>query len=203
MWEAAFDWYSALIQEPEFWVGAVIWTMFVAPIEILVHEVGHLLMQRRYGIGVRFVRIGIGKLWEWKLADGTPFTIGVPTLVGEARMVGEGADWDAERENPLSFSYIHRFPGERFVIAVAGVAFALWVFLLLGWGWWLIASIAHTAMPFWGEVVLGLVYVTEVSNLALPIRISKNYATDGWIAFESLWQLMWWKGGRTPRQSAQ
>ncbi len=187
------EWWDNLICLPDFWIGSLLWVIIFTPIEMLVHELGHFFMQRKFGMKVKFIKLGFGKLFSWRLKCGTQFIIGIPVLVAESKGVGDGADWKVEKNNPESFSFIDRHPRERFLVSIAGSCTAMYFFtVMLGlWSWF--AIFTYTEVPFYMLVVFGLVILTEVSNLCLPIKFSAEHATDSWLAIESLWQWLWWK----------
>ena len=193
MFANLIDWYFNLLEIPEFWYGVIIWTLLITPFEMLIHELGHYYFQRKYGIKIRFFRIGMGKLIRWKTKNGLRVFLGVPLFTAESRSLGEGKDWDRKKYKPTSFSYIHRHPADRLIIAVAGPLASTWIFTAIYAVWYLIATMVGSEVPLWTKTIFWLVYATEMMNLCVPIWFSKDYKTDSWIALASLWQWLRWK----------
>lgn len=172
---------------------AVIWL-----VELVIHEAGHMYFQRKYGVKVLFLKVGIGPtLFTFRLSSGTMLIIGIPLpLMGESRSVGERDDYEAERGNPESLYYIHRNPLERVVMAAAGPLVTLVALLA--------ACVAYqTALVVSGNEALLAVYITfaivgvnELMNLFIPFaipRLSRKkrwQRSDAFIVYEGLWEWM-------------
>lgn len=105
---------------------------------IFVHELGHFLFAKFFGVGVEKFSLGFGrKLAGWRIGE-TEYLISAFPLGGYVKMVGEGEDADLlPADDPRSFQNKHPF--KRMLIVFAGPLFNLlfaWlvVTLILIWG---------------------------------------------------------------------
>jgi len=100
---------------------------------IFVHELGHFLFAKLFGVGVEVFSLGFGKkLVSWE-RGGTEYRISAVPLGGYVKMIGEGPDAEVEIEDQ-SRSFIHKHPLKRILIVVAGPGFNLlfaWLVYLL------------------------------------------------------------------------
>ena len=83
---------------------------------IFIHELGHFLCARAFGVGIKEFSIGMGpKIFKWKSKNsGTQFALGVLPFGGYVSMVGE----DEEADSDDSFN---KKPGwQRLLIVMAG-----------------------------------------------------------------------------------
>jgi regulator of sigma E protease len=91
---------------------------------IFVHEVGHFVFAKLFGVGVEKFSLGFGpKLVGWKKGE-TEYLISAFPLGGYVKMVGEGDDAElSEEEKGRSFA--EKSPLRRIAIVVAGPLFNL------------------------------------------------------------------------------
>ncbi len=195
MLENSRIWLFYLIENKDFWLGVMLWLILAAPLEMLAHELGHILIALKYGVRIRFLKIGIGKFWRWKLKNGIRVLLGIPIGLVATRMVGDGAEKykQIETNNPASFTYGSRHPKERFFIVVAGPLCAMGIFTVLFGVCLVCALVIGVTLPLSLKTVFGFVLINELINLLIPIRFNANTATDGWWAIQYLWQWLWWK----------
>lgn len=169
--------------------------------ETIVHEFAHLYAQRKCGIRVRFVRIGIRPaLATFHLKDGVPVVLGIPLPIGgESRSVGEGDDYEAELHNPESLYYVSRHPKERVVSAAAGPLAGLAASCAMFIAYWAVCQITGYAPNLTALLVFILVWVNELANLCLPVvvpsftRGKRWQRNDACIIYEGLWEWLRWK----------
>jgi regulator of sigma E protease len=101
---------------------------------IFVHELGHFLVARAFGIGVQTLSLGFGpRLFGWR-GKKTDYRISLVPLGGYVALVGE-----RDGELPEGFSkresFSERSPYQRFLVIVAGAVFNIilaWVIFCAG-----------------------------------------------------------------------
>ncbi len=97
---------------------------------VFVHELGHFLLARRYGIGVEKFSLGFGpKLFGRKRGD-TEYLISAIPLGGYVKLMGEDPK-DTEVDPKKSFAL--RPVRERLVVVLAGPAFNVFFAVLVFW----------------------------------------------------------------------
>ncbi len=183
------------------------------PIEMIIHELGHYCWQRRLRLDVKFFRIGIGKLWQKQLPNGTYFILGIPIIGAESRTVGEIDERVQEENNPRAFYYLHRHPRERLIISLFGPLLTLAVAGLIAAAYYLQSVWFGFSIPTILILCLIFVIINELSNLFIPIRILPiniylffpfppwkiklfqlpDTATDGWLIIQSLKDWVFYK----------
>lgn len=104
--------------------------VFIGTILLLVgfHEFGHFLAAKLLGVGVMEFAIGFGPtLGTWRRGK-TRYSLRLLPLGGYVRLAGEGPDVG---EFPAEETYYGRPPWTRFLLALAGPAFNVFLALLL------------------------------------------------------------------------
>lgn len=99
---------------------------------ILIHELGHFLTARLFGVGVKEFAIGFPpRIKQWQGKE-TVYSLGAIPLGGYVRLVGED---ESENEAPDSFQV--KPPWQRFIILFAGSAthFVLAFLIFFGLTW--------------------------------------------------------------------
>ncbi|MFH1706987.1 MAG: site-2 protease family protein [Planctomycetota bacterium] len=89
---------------------------------ILVHELGHFLMARRFGVKVEVFSIGMGP-WKWTMftQGGTKFILSLIPIGGYVKMLGQ-EDVPSGQEKPLTPDhFLAKTPWQRMGIICAGV----------------------------------------------------------------------------------
>ncbi len=187
-------WYR---NEAAFWNGVLIYTLFFMITELIVHEFGHYYFQRRFGIGVAYFKIGIFNLYTKTLANGTKLIIGIPAFMAESRGVGELGASEEEKNQSDAFYHPDRHPRERFLVAIGGAlaVFVICAIILFfyGLGYWLFGISMSKPLLF----CFSFSIINQLFNALVPLRFNKKYATDGWIAAESL--IAWYKWNKKKR----
>lgn len=107
-------------------MSTVFWALVVLGVLIFVHELGHFLIARLFGVRVEVFSLGFGpRIVGWKSADGyTDYQVSAIPLGGYVKMLGEAVDDEepiTEEERPFSFGA--KSVGQRFGIVLAGPAF--------------------------------------------------------------------------------
>lgn len=112
----------------------LIWFTLLIGVLITVHELGHFVVARLFGVRVDKLAIGFGRPLLHVTRRGTEYAIGMIPLGGYVRLCGEDPDAaiDAEEE-PVAFS--RRPAWQRLAIIFGGpmanVAFAAFIFMQL------------------------------------------------------------------------
>lgn len=102
---------------------------------IFVHELGHFLVAKFFGVRVEVFSLGFGrKILQFKRGD-TTYCVSLIPLGGYVKMFGD----DPSKEIPpseQSVSFLHKPVGPRFAIVLAGpimnLIFAFFIFVILG-----------------------------------------------------------------------
>lgn len=88
----------------------------------VVHEGGHFLAAKRYGIDVVDFSIGMGKpIKQWQGKSGTTFTLKMFPVGGSVSPRGMTVEEVEESGEPREGTYIYASPIQRLKMAVAGV----------------------------------------------------------------------------------
>lgn len=112
----------------------LLWFTLLIGVLITVHELGHFVVARLFGVRVDKLAIGFGRPLLHTTRRGTEYAIGMIPLGGYVRLCGEDPDAtiDAEEE-PVAFS--RRPAWQRLAIIFGGpmanVAFAAFIFMQL------------------------------------------------------------------------
>ncbi len=117
-----------------------IWSfLLVLSVLIFIHELGHFLVARAFGIRVLRFSIGFGNRIWGVVRGGTDYCISLFPLGGFVKMLGESPEEPVEpRDVPVSFS--HRPVWQRAVVVAAGplsnlgLAWAIFFVIFLAYG---------------------------------------------------------------------
>jgi len=117
---------------------------------IFVHELGHFLVARLFGVGVEKFSLGFGPRLFGKKIGLTDYRVSAIPLGGYVKMMGEDPTSEMDpRDIPLSFTHKHVF--KRMLIVAAGPAFNLLLPLLIFFGIFQISG-TYILKPSIGEV---------------------------------------------------
>jgi len=107
----------------------VLWAVaLVLGVLILIHELGHFIAAKLFGVRVEVFSIGFGKrLFGWRRGD-TDYRVAVLPLGGYVKMAGENP-MDARTGDPGEFLSHPRW--QRFFIAIAGPAMNIFLAIAL------------------------------------------------------------------------
>ncbi len=93
--------------------------IFVLGVLIFVHEFGHFLLAKAFGVGVEVFSLGFGKrLLGWRRGD-TDYRVSLLPLGGYVKMVGENPD---EETTGADNEYLAKPKWQRLLILLAGPA---------------------------------------------------------------------------------
>ncbi len=121
---------------------------------VLVHELGHLMFGKLFGVRVEEFRIFFGKPWvKWRWGE-TVYGIGWLPFGGFAKlsgMVDESMDTDSLKSEPQPWEFRSKPAWQRLIIILGGVmmnvvlAFGIYVGTSLAWG---DRYISNSEMPY-------------------------------------------------------
>lgn len=114
-------------------INSIISFIVVLGLLIFVHELGHFLFARLFGVGVETFSLGYGWRLFGKRIGRTDYRISLFPLGGYCKMVGEEPGEEISPENiPISFTHKHVL--KRMLISAAGPAFNILLALILLFG---------------------------------------------------------------------
>lgn len=101
---------------------------------VFVHELGHFLVAKYFGVRVETFSLGFGKkIFEFKRGD-TVYCVSIIPLGGYVKMFGDEPNTEVS-ESEKKFSFTHKALYQRFLVVLAGPAmnffFAIVVFTLM------------------------------------------------------------------------
>jgi regulator of sigma E protease len=103
---------------------SILSAVVVLGILIFVHELGHFLFAKLFGVGVEKFSLGFGPRLIGKQIGETEYRISAFPLGGYVKMVGEGAEEGPPEADPER-SFSAKPPLQRMIIVAAGPAFNL------------------------------------------------------------------------------
>lgn len=113
-----------------------LFAVVILGVVIFIHELGHFVFARLFGVKVLAFSLGFGKaIVKWKRGD-TEYRISVVPLGGYVKMLGESPeDEKALEDNEYAYSYSHKKWWQKVTIAFAGPFFnillAVFVFVIV------------------------------------------------------------------------
>lgn len=150
----------------------LIYFILVLGITILIHEFGHFLFAKKFGVHCYEFSIGMGpRLFKWhRKNDETEYSIRLFPIGGYVSMAGESTDYD--KDVPKSKHLQHKSKFQRFMIMFAGVFFnyilAIICFTIVG-----LVSGSPTNVPYVAEVSQGYpAYEVGMNTNAEIIKIN-------------------------------
>ena len=122
--------------------------IIVLGILVFIHELGHFVFARLFGVGVEKFSLGFGPRICGKKIGITDYRISAIPLGGYVKMVGEEPDAEISPENlPLSFTHKHVF--KRILIVAAGPLFNFLLAVVIYFG---LFQIDGVIQPVIGEI---------------------------------------------------
>lgn len=103
---------------------SIISAIIVLGILIFVHELGHFIFAKLFGVGVEKFSLGFGPKLIGRKVGETEYLISAFPLGGYVKMVGEGSDGELTDEEKVR-SFAEKTPLKRIGIVVAGPGFNL------------------------------------------------------------------------------
>jgi regulator of sigma E protease len=131
-----------MLEQPPVWLIVIAFICAIGPL-VFIHEMGHYLVARMFGVGAETFSIGFGReIAGWTDKSGTRWKIGWLPLGGYVRFVDDehhsGATEHKVTRNPRSFA--GKPVGQRFLIVLAGpmanflLAIVIFAFFFAAWG---------------------------------------------------------------------
>ena len=105
-------------------ITSIVSAIVVLGVLIFVHELGHFLFAKYFGVGVETFSLGFGPKIFAKTVGETEYRISAFPLGGYVKMVGENKD-DELPEEDVHRSFMAKAPLQRMVIVAAGPCFNL------------------------------------------------------------------------------
>lgn len=102
----------------------IISAVVVLGLLIFVHELGHFIFAKLFGVGVEKFSLGFGPKIIGKTIGDTEYLLSAFPLGGYVKMVGESPDAEVSQED-LKRSFMGKPPLQRIVIVAAGPVFNL------------------------------------------------------------------------------
>ncbi|HQI05985.1 MAG TPA: RIP metalloprotease RseP [bacterium] len=101
-----------------------LYAVLLLGVVVFIHELGHFLFARLFGVRVLAFSLGFGKpLIKWKRGD-TEYRISLIPLGGYVKMLGESPDDEKALENnEYAYAYSHKLWWQKVIIAFAGPLF--------------------------------------------------------------------------------
>lgn len=103
----------------------IIWTVIILGVMIFIHELGHFISARSFGVHVEEFSMGMGPAIIKKQKGGTLYALRALPLGGYCKMEGE----DADSDSPDSFSKLK--PWKKLVVLASGAAMNVLLALIL------------------------------------------------------------------------
>lgn len=100
---------------------------------IFVHELGHFLCAKAFGVGVEKFSLGFGPKILSKIVGRTDYRLSAIPLGGYVKMVGEQPDEELEPSD-IPFSFTHKPVWQRMIIVAAGPVFNFFLAILIFFG---------------------------------------------------------------------
>lgn len=161
----------------------IISAVVVLGLLIFVHELGHFLLAKLFGVGVEKFSLGFGPKILGKKIGETEYLISAFPLGGYVKMVGESPDVELPPED-VARSFMAKPPLQRIVIVAAGpvfnLIFALLLFILI----YMIGVPAATTRV--GEVIAGKPAAAAGIKPQDLIMSVNGRQVDRWDEFSSL-----------------
>ncbi|MBF0447150.1 MAG: RIP metalloprotease RseP [Magnetococcales bacterium] len=106
-------------------MSTLFWALVVLGVLIFVHELGHFLVARFFGVRVLVFSLGFGpRIAGWKDKSGTEYQLSLIPLGGYVKMLGESEEDETPiSEDDLNYSFAKKSVWPRFSIVFAGPAF--------------------------------------------------------------------------------
>ena len=148
----------------------IFWALLVLGALVFIHELGHHLLAKYFGIGVECFSLGFGPKIYGKQKGETEYRISMIPLGGYVKLMGESPpENDESKENEKEYNsekmFFSRPVHQRFFVVFAGPFFNIIFAILLSWG-----------LHFFGFPVAG----TNVGNVmkGSPAEIAKIKKND-------------------------
>lgn len=114
-----------MLSQPPIWLILAAFVLAIGPL-VFIHELGHYLVARRFGVGAEVFSIGFGReITGWTDKRGTRWKVGWLPLGGYVRFAGDMnpasmPERSSRDTNPSSPNFHHKPVWQRFLIVLAG-----------------------------------------------------------------------------------
>jgi len=115
-------------------MNTIVSFVLVLGVLIFVHELGHFIFAKLFGVRVLKFSLGFGPKLIGKVVGGTEYVISAFPLGGFVKMFGENPDEQQIDEADRSGSFSHKSVAARFCIVLAGPLFNLLFAVVLFFG---------------------------------------------------------------------
>ena len=134
-------------------MSIIIGIVVVLGVLIFIHELGHFICAKAFGVGVEKFSLGFGPKILSKTIGRTEYRLSAIPLGGYVKMVGEQPDEEIDpKDIPLSFT--HKSVMKRMLIVASGPLFNFFLAIIIFFGIFTIAGIV-SLQPVIGEVAVG------------------------------------------------
>jgi len=113
-------------------MNTIVSFILVLGVLIFVHELGHFIFAKLFGVRVLKFSLGFGPKLLGKVVGGTEYVISAFPLGGFVKMYGENPDEQQIDEADRGVSFSHKSVMARFCIVIAGPLFNLLFAILVG-----------------------------------------------------------------------
>jgi len=148
--------------------------IFVLGVLVFVHELGHFMFAKAFGVGVEVFSLGFGKRLFGFRRGGTDYIVSMLPLGGYVKMVGENPD---EELSGSDLEYLNKPKWQRLIILLAGPAMNVILAFVLTVGVYQLGI--RVAADADDPVVLGLVEVDSPAGAAGLQRDDRIVSVDG------------------------
>ena len=156
----------------------------VLSVLILVHELGHFLVARLFGVGVLKFSLGFGPRIAGKTIGITDYRLSAIPLGGYVKMVGDEPDAEIPPEDiPLSFNHKPLF--KRFLIVAAGPFSNLMLAVVIFFGLFFITGIP-ILNPVIGKIDAGSPAAQAGIQASDRVTAINGQAIDTWEAMAEM-----------------
>ncbi|MBA3526756.1 MAG: RIP metalloprotease RseP [Pseudomonadota bacterium] len=112
-----------MLSQPPLWLIVIAFILAIGPL-VFIHEMGHFLVGRLFGVGAEVFSIGFGgEVTGWTDKRGTRWKVGWLPLGGYVRFIGDEQHAGAGEDDPASVredSFAGKPVWQRFLIVLAG-----------------------------------------------------------------------------------
>jgi len=164
----------------ESFLFAIVSVSIVLGIMILVHEWGHFVAAKLFGVRVETFSIGFGtRLWGWKRGD-TDYRVSALPFGGYVKMAGDNP---LEERTGAKDEFLSKTRWQRVVIAVAGPAMNMLLTVFIFWGiFWLYGAQFPTYLKQPADVAAVPANTNSAAGVQVGDRIENinGVATPTW-----------------------
>ncbi|WP_243312487.1 RIP metalloprotease RseP [Fundidesulfovibrio agrisoli] len=154
-------------------LGKALTFVVVIGVLIFIHELGHFIVARIFGMGVRTFSLGFGPQLVGFRRGSTQYRISLIPLGGYVQLVGQDNEEDSTEGFPPEQWFVRRPSWQRMLVVAAGPLFNL------GLAWALYASMFYAHGRFETPAHIGQVTAQSAAERAGLMQGDTVYAVDG------------------------